>query len=76
MAEIAPDTFLVAGAHCRVDFELTDKSKLQRVYLRVEEGRYLDDAFQVRRLWNGDQTDWGLNFATSALVVHATLGTF
>ena len=30
--------------------------------------------FQVRRLWNGDQTDWGLNFATSDLVLHATLG--
>ncbi|MBE2214641.1 MAG: DUF5597 domain-containing protein [Opitutaceae bacterium] len=76
VAQIAEDKFLVAGAHCRVDFELADKSRLQRVYLRVEEGRYVDGIFQVRRLWNGDQTDWGLNFATSDLVVHATLGTF
>ena len=76
VAQIAEDKFLVAGAHCRVDFELADKTQLQRVYLRVEEGRYADGQFQVRRLWNGDQTDWGLNFATRGEVLHATLGTF
>lgn len=76
VAQLDEDTFLVAGAHCRVDFALADTSRLQRLYLRVEEGHYVDGAFQVRRLWNGDQTDWGLNFAAQDVVLRATLGTF
>jgi Domain of unknown function (DUF5597) len=34
----------------------------RRQFLRVEEGTYENGVFKFLRLWNGDETDWGLNF--------------
>jgi hypothetical protein len=64
---LGPDEFLVAGHHVRVDFTPTfDKSK-KRLFLAVEEGSY-DAAgkWQMKRIWNGDQTDYGLNLKADA----------
>ena len=46
----------------------------QREYLRVEEGTYENGKFKFLRLWNGDQTDWGLNFTSAPQVLRVTLG--
>ncbi len=64
---LGPDEFLVAGHHVRVDFTPAfDKTK-KRLFLAVEEGAY-DAAgkWQRKRIWNGDQTDYGLNLNASA----------
>jgi hypothetical protein len=77
VAELGEDQFLVAGAYCRVDFRLAAGSTgLQREFVRVEEGPYVDGVFTPRRLLNGDQTDWGLNLRASTEVLHVALGTF
>jgi hypothetical protein len=77
VAELGQHQFLVAGAFCRVDFRVADAaSALGREFLRVEEGQYIDGAFVPRRLLNGDQTDWGLNFRSATEVLRVTLGTF
>jgi hypothetical protein len=65
----------VAGFHCRIDFQTTAATpKKQRDYVRVEEGTY--GKFKFRRLWNGDQTDWGLNFTSDPVVLRVTVGTY
>jgi len=70
VAQLADNQFLVAGFFCRVDFHVSDAgSGKQRAYLRVEEGKSL-------RFWNGDQTDWGLNFSSAPQVLRVTLGTY
>jgi len=58
---LGTDEFLVAGHHCRVDFTPAATGK-KRLWLKVEEGRY-DAAgnWKTERIWNGDQTDYGLN---------------
>jgi hypothetical protein len=66
IAELGDDQVLVTGLHCRVD--------LQRPILRVEEGAYDKGKFKVLRIWNGDQTDWGLNFTSAPQVLRVTLG--
>ncbi len=78
VAELAPDRFLVAGFFCRVDFRPRDPAAGgRRQYLRVEEGAYDESrAFRATRRWNGDQTDWGLNFASAPQVVQASLATY
>ena len=77
IAQLAENQFLVAGLHCRVDFQLAGApSSKQRELLRVEEGSYDGGAFKTTRLWNGDQTDWGLNFGSAPQVLRVTLGTF
>jgi beta-galactosidase GanA len=46
-------------------------------FLRVEEGRYENGQWKMSRLWNGDQTDFGLNFRREGgAVVRAVLGTY
>ena len=75
IAQLADNRYLVAGLFCRVDFQARDAGA-QREYLRVEEGSYRDGTFQPIRIWNGDQTDWGLNFSSVPQVLRVTLGTF
>jgi beta-galactosidase GanA len=60
--QLGPDEFLVAGHHARVDFTPTFAPGKKRFWLKVEEGSY-DGAgkWKTARLWNGDQTDYGLN---------------
>jgi Domain of unknown function (DUF5597) len=75
IAQLGPDEFLVSGFFCRVDFRPADTNK-QRVFLRAEEGTYKNGTFQPIRIWNGDQTDWGLNFTSVPQVLRVKLGRF
>jgi len=60
--QLGPDEFLIAGHHARVDFAPTFAPGKKRLWLKVEEGSY-DAAgdWKTSRIWNGDQTDYGLN---------------
>jgi len=77
VGELGEDRFLVAGYFCRVDFRVKDAaSGAQREFVRVEEGRYEEGVFHPVRIWNGDETDWGLNFSSAPQVLQVTLGTY
>jgi len=77
VAQLGDNEFLVAGYFCRVDFRVKDAlSGKQREYVRVEEGTYESGEFKAIRIWNGDQTDWGLNFASAPQVVRVKVGTY
>jgi beta-galactosidase GanA len=43
---------------------------------RVEEGHYVDGAWVFDRLWNGDQTDYGLNFTSEPQLLRVKLATW
>jgi beta-galactosidase GanA len=72
VAQLGPDEFLVTGMAARVDFKPTDAGK-HREFLKVEEGTYVDGKWKFLRIWNGDQTDYGLNFTTQPQVLRVTL---
>jgi beta-galactosidase GanA len=77
VAQLGDNRFLVAGFFCRVDFQVSDAaSGKQRQFLRVEEGTYENGVFRPIRIWNGDQTDWGLNFTSAPQVLRVWLGTY
>lgn len=77
VAQLADNQFLVTGLFCRVDFKVSDAaSGKQRQFLRVDEGTYENGTFRPIRVWNGDQTDWGLNFTSVPQVLRVSLGTF
>lgn len=77
VAQLGPDEFVVAGFFCRVDFQVADAaSGKQREFLRVEEGSYHNGTFTPIRIWNGDQTDWGLNFSSAPQVLRVRLATY
>ena len=67
VAQLGPFEFLVTGFDASVSFELTSApgakpSNEQIEILRADEGQYVDGTWQTSRIWNGDQTDRGLNF--------------
>lgn len=65
VAQLGPLDFLVTGFDASVSFELArgDKPRNQQLeILRAEEGKYENGVWQPARIWNGDQTDRGLQF--------------
>jgi hypothetical protein len=77
VASLGPNEFLVAGIDCRVQFALPVHSAgKQPQMLKVEEGRYDGTTWVPLRLWNGDETDYGLNFGGKGSLLHVTLGSY
>jgi beta-galactosidase GanA len=75
IGQLGPNQFLVAAVHARVDFTPIDPGK-QRQFVRVEEGRYENGVWHFLRIWNGDQTDYGLNFTSAPQLLRVTLATY
>jgi hypothetical protein len=76
--ELGPDAFLIAGHHARVDFTPAFAPDKKRLWLKVEEGSY-DAAgnWKTVRIWNGDQTDYGLNLkADENVLLRVSMTTF
>ncbi|MGA1984052.1 MAG: DUF5597 domain-containing protein [Acidobacteriaceae bacterium] len=55
---------------------LIDGKWQHRLFLRVEEGTYENGAFKFLRIWNGDETDYGLNFGAEPIVLRVSLATY
>lgn len=75
VAQLGPNEFLVTAVHARVDFQPMDPAK-QRQFVQVQEGSYDGDEWKFLRIWNGDQTDYGLNFTSANQVLRVTLATY
>jgi hypothetical protein len=75
VAQLQKNEFLVTGFFCRVDFRPADIAK-NRQFLRVEEGTYENGVFKFLRIWNGDETDWGLNFGGDPLVLRVSVAVY
>jgi beta-galactosidase GanA len=77
VASLGANEFLVAGIDCRVQFALPVHSGgKQAQMLKVEEGHYAGGKWVATRLWNGDETDYGLNFGGTGSLLHITLGSY
>ncbi len=62
VAQLGPLEFLVTGFDASVTFQSTTGKNEQVEILRAEEGTYVNGTWQMTRIWNGDQTDRGLQF--------------
>jgi beta-galactosidase GanA len=78
IAQLGKDEYLVTGYHARVDFGASKAHPHEHFMMeRVEEGTYDDQGqWHFMRLWNGDETDWGLNFTSAPQVLHVKLATY
>ncbi|HJW07608.1 MAG TPA: DUF5597 domain-containing protein [Rhodanobacter sp.] len=77
IVQLGRDDYLVAGYHARVGFQPAGRNAGKHsLFERVEEGRYVDGQWQFLRVWNGDQTDWGLNFTSTPQWLHVKLATY
>ena len=78
VAQLGPNEFLVTGIDASVSFHLPGKLPGMRMQiLSAEEGVYNHGVWKPKRLWNGDETDRGLQFyAEDPAVVRIKLGQF
>jgi beta-galactosidase GanA len=76
IAELGENEYLVTGYHARVAFQHAARSDKPFMMARVEEGHYDNGRWIFERLWNGDQTDWGLNFTSVPQVLKVRLATY
>jgi hypothetical protein len=74
VARQGTNQFLVTGDWCKIDFRPANGRR--RDFLRVEEGGYEHGVFRRLRIWNGDETDYGLSFFSAPQVLRVALGTY
>ncbi len=73
IAQIAEDEFLVIGQRTRVRVEAAPGSS--GFMLRTEQGRFDDKGrWQMERVWNGDQVDYGLNLPAEPVMLKVKMG--
>jgi hypothetical protein len=77
LAQLGPDEYLLTGQHVRVTFAPAAGSKANGlIFDSVEEGAWRDGKWTRTRVWNGDQTDYGLNLTDEPRVLRVRLATY
>ena len=77
VAQLAGDEFLVLGMNARIGFTTGIAQKNQGIIFdRVEEGHYAGGKWFFERLWNGDQTDYGLTFTDRPQLLKVKLASY
>ena len=74
IAQLSPNEFLVTGYRARVTFGSAKDERFMMA--RVEEGHFENGKWVFDRLWNGDQTDYGLNLTTVPQTLKVKLATY
>lgn len=77
IAKLGDNEYLVTGQSARLTFGLAKGVKgRSMIFDRVEEGRFVKGKWVMSRIWNGDQTDYGLNFTDQPVVLKVRLATY
>ncbi len=71
VAQMSDTEFLLVGDHVRVRFEPQTPGA---TVLRIEEGGFTGGKWVMTRVWNGDQTDYGINLIDQPQVLKITTG--
>ncbi|MDC8829211.1 DUF5597 domain-containing protein [Alteromonas gilva] len=78
IAKLGEDEYLITALRARVT--LSPSSEIEQLpYMieRVEEGHFdADGNWVFERVWNGDQTDWGLNFTSQPHILKVKMATY
>jgi beta-galactosidase GanA len=77
IAQLSDNEYLVTGYRARVTFSASQELKGKHSMIeRVEEGHYENGKWIFERVWNGDQTDWGLNFTSRPHVLKVRMASY
>lgn len=77
VARLGPNEFLVTGVDASVSFHLPGKLPwIRSEVVTAEQGVYENGEWKPLRIWNGDETDRGLDFHQQPEVVHVRLEKF
>nr|WP_025292924.1 DUF5597 domain-containing protein [Sphingomonas sanxanigenens] len=76
VAQLSADEFLLTGDFVRVRFAARAGTPENAMMLRVEEGHFEAGKWVMDRVWNGDQTDYGLNLIDKPVWLKVTMGRY
>lgn len=76
VAQLSENEFLVMGDHVRVSISAAQGTAPNAMMVRVEEGLFKEGRWVMSRVWNGDQTDYGLNLTDRPQVLKVTMGRY
>lgn len=76
-AQLGPDTFLISGSHVRIRLTAAGAAPSEQAQIiSAEEGSFVAGKWTMRRRWNGDQIDYGLNFTGEPVMLKVTMGLY
>ncbi|EQB11555.1 glycoside hydrolase [Novosphingobium lindaniclasticum LE124] len=73
VAQLSDTEYLVMGDHVRVSFSAAN-GREDGTIVSIEEGTFRDGKWVMSRVWNGDQTDYGINLIDRPQVLKVTTG--
>ncbi len=77
IARLSDNEFLVTALRARVTFSGSQELDGRHTMIeRVEEGHFDGENWVFERVWNGDQTDWGLNFTSTPHVLKVKMAAY
>lgn len=77
IAQLSDNEYLVTGYRARVTFSPSAELNGKKYMIeRVEEGHFENGEWVFERVWNGDQTDWGLNFTSRMHVLKVRMAAY
>lgn len=75
VVQLSRDEFLMVGDHVRARFEPATPDP-RAMIVRVEEGHFAEGHWVMDRIWNGDQTDYGINIIDRPVVLKVVMGRY
>lgn len=77
IAKLSDNEFLVTAYRARVSFSPSDEiTQPYHMIERVEEGHFEQGKWIFERVWNGDQSDWGLNFTSTPTLLKVKMAAY
>jgi beta-galactosidase GanA len=77
IARLGDGEYLIVGVNARVTLGPADAKLVDRAIIdRVEEGHYDHGKWVFERVWNGDETDYGLNFTDKPSILRVKMAMF
>ncbi len=77
IAQLGENEYLVTAHKARVELKPSAELAGKKYMIeRVEEGHYENGKWIMERVWNGDQTDWGMNFTARAHLLKIKMASY
>ncbi len=77
VVQLSENEYLVTAHKARVEFKPSAELVNKKYMIdRIEEGYYKNGKWIMSRVWNGDQTDWGLNFSDRPVVLKVKMAAY
>lgn len=77
IAQLSENEYLITAHKARVELKPSAELAGKKYMIeRVEEGRYENGKWIMERVWNGDQTDWGMNFTARPHLLRVKMASY